>query len=101
MLRAELLREINAETQFTGALLRKVRESQGVELGEIAMKTKIAVVHLRAIEDEAFAELPATVYTRGFVQELAKFLALDPSQVARTYLRRMREAMAASGRSVF
>ena len=35
MLRRELSREINAETEFTGALLRKVRESQGVELEDI------------------------------------------------------------------
>jgi flagellar biosynthesis protein FlhG len=31
------------------------------------------------------------VYVRGFVTELAKFLKLDPMQVQKTYLRRMRE----------
>jgi flagellar biosynthesis protein FlhG len=31
------------------------------------------------------------VYVRGFVTELAKYLRLDPAQVQRTYLRRMRE----------
>jgi flagellar biosynthesis protein FlhG len=98
MLQAELAREIHAETQFTGALLQKVRESQGVEITDIAAKTKIAATHLRAIEKDAYHELPALVYTRGFVQELAKCLRLDPSQVARTYLKRMRESLA-SGRS--
>jgi flagellar biosynthesis protein FlhG len=91
MLRQELAREINAETDFTGGLLRKVRESQGVELEDIAQHTKISLSHLRAIEGEDFANLPALVYTRGFVQQLAKFLKLDPAQVTRTYLRRMRE----------
>ena len=38
-----------------------------------------------------FAALPASVYLRGFVQEIAKFLKLDPTQVARTYLRRYAE----------
>jgi len=99
MLQSELAREIHAETKFTGALLQKVRESQGVEIADIAAKTKIAAVHLRAIETDAFHTLPALVYTRGFVQELAKCLHLDPSQVARTYLKRMRESLAASGRS--
>jgi flagellar biosynthesis protein FlhG len=99
MLQSELAREIHAETQFTGALLQKVRESQGVEITDIASRTKIAVTHLRAIEKDAFGELPALVYTRGFVQELAKCLRLDPSQVARTYLKRMRESLAASGRT--
>ena len=47
--------------------------------------------HLAAIELEAFDDLPALVYTRGFVQQLAKFLKLDPTQVTKTYLRRLRE----------
>jgi flagellar biosynthesis protein FlhG len=91
MLRQELAREISAETEFTGRLLRKVREAQGIEIEDIAKHTKISLVHLRAIEAETFAELPALVYTRGFVQQLAKYLKLDPTQVSRTFLRRMRE----------
>jgi flagellar biosynthesis protein FlhG len=91
VLRQELSREINAETEFTGRLLAKVRESLGVELQEIARETKISVAHLAAIEAESFDELPALVYTRGFVQQLAKFLKLDPTQVTKTYLRRLRE----------
>jgi len=96
MLRAELVREINAETEFTGALLRKVRESQGTELDDIANRTKISLAHLRAIEAEDFAKFPAFVYARGFIHEVAKCLGLDPSQVTRTYLRRFREWMRAS-----
>jgi flagellar biosynthesis protein FlhG len=96
MLRAELAREINAETEFTGPLLRKVRESQGTELEDIATRTKISLAHLRAIEAEEFEKLPAFVYTRGFVHEVAKCLNLDPTQVTRTYLRRFREWMRAA-----
>jgi len=91
MLQAELAREIGPDTEFTGAMLRKVREAQGVDLGEISDRTKIGRLHLAALEDEAWAQLPAEVYVRGFLAEVAKFLRLDPSQVQRTYLRRMRE----------
>lgn len=91
MLKAELAREITPETQFTGALLRKVRESQGVELMDIAQRTKISVAHLAAIEAESAGELPALVYVQGFVQTVAKFLKLDPAQVSKTYVRRLRE----------
>jgi flagellar biosynthesis protein FlhG len=91
MLQAELAREINAETQFSGSLLRKVRESQGVEITEIAQRTKISIAHLNAIESESFGELPALVYVQGFVQQVAKFLKLDPAQVAKTYTRRLRD----------
>jgi flagellar biosynthesis protein FlhG len=97
MLRQELTREINAETEFTGRLLAKIRESQGVEIDEIARRTKISTAHLKAIEAEDFANLPALVYTRGFVQQVAKYLQLDPSQVSRTYLKRLRSWRAAAG----
>lgn len=91
LLQAELAREIHAETEFTGALLRKVREAQGVELSDIAMRSKISSLHLAAVEEERLVDLPAAVYVQGFVQEVAKFLKLDPTQVTRTYMRRFRE----------
>ncbi len=94
MLQAELKNEVHSETDFTGPLLRKVREAQGIELGDIAQRTKISTSHLRAIEAEDPNELPAMVYVQGFVQEVAKFLKLDPTQVSRTYMRRMRELSA-------
>jgi flagellar biosynthesis protein FlhG len=94
MLQSELAREITAETEFTGDLLRRVRESQGVELADIAQRTKISSAHLRAIEAESPADLPAMVYVQGFVTEMAKYLKLNPSQVSRTYMRRIREISA-------
>jgi flagellar biosynthesis protein FlhG len=100
MLQEELQREIGPETEFTGALLRKVRESQGLELVEISAKTKIARAHLQAIEEERFEDLPAIVYTRGFLVELAKQLRVDPLHVQKTYLRRMREEMTARGKEL-
>jgi len=96
LLREELTREISAETEFTGPLLGKVRESLGIEIEAIARHTKISASHLRAIEAEEYQSLPALVYTRGFLQQVAKCLELDPAQVTRTYLRRMR----GEGRSI-
>lgn len=91
LLQSELAREIGPDTEFTGQLLRKVRESQGIEIAEISSRTKISKAHLAALEDEIYDQLPAIVYVRGFVTEVAKYLRLDPAQVQRTYLRRMRE----------
>jgi flagellar biosynthesis protein FlhG len=100
MLQEELAREIGPETEFTGPLLRKVRESQGLELVDISAKTKIARTHLQAIEDERFEDLPAVVYTRGFLVEFAKQLRVDPAVVQKTYLRRMREELTARGKEL-
>ncbi len=98
LLQAEIAREIHAATEFSGAFLRRIRESQGVELTDVAARTKISLAHLRAIEEEKFGDLPALVYARGFVRELAKILKLDPAQVDRTFLRRMRQGLAGLGR---
>ncbi|MGA3119154.1 MAG: helix-turn-helix domain-containing protein [Polyangiaceae bacterium] len=100
MLQHELQREIGPDTEFTGALLRKVRESQGLELADLCAKTKIGRAHLQAIEDERFDELPAVVYTRGFLVEFAKQLSLDPTQVHKTYLRRLRDDRLARGKEL-
>jgi flagellar biosynthesis protein FlhG len=81
---------ITPDTEFTGSLLRAVRESQGVELREISQRTKIGTGYLRAIEDDDFLTLPAPVYVRGFVTEVAKCLHLDAAHVSRTYVRRYR-----------
>lgn len=88
MLQRQLAHEIHAETEYTGELFRRVRESQGIELHEIARKTKISSTHLASIEADNFDQLPAEVYTRGFVHQLAALLGLDATQATRTYVRR-------------
>jgi flagellar biosynthesis protein FlhG len=100
MLQEELQRDVGPDTEFTGPLLRKIRESQGLELVDISAKTKIGRTHLQALEDERFDDLPALVYTRGFLVEFAKQLHLDAAQVQKTYLRRMRDQMAGKGREI-
>jgi len=74
--------------EVTGPLLRKLRESRGVELADISQRTKISERHLRAIEDERFGDMPAAVYVRGYVMEYARSLRIDPQRAAESYLRR-------------
>jgi flagellar biosynthesis protein FlhG len=77
----------------SGPALRKLREARGVELGDIAHRTKISERHLRAIEDERFRDMPAAVYVRGYVMEYARALRLDAPRTAESYLRRYNEGM--------
>ena len=90
--------EINGDTEFTGALLRALREARGLELKDVSAHTKISVPNLRAVENEEYALLPAAVYLRGFVAEMARLLRLDVEQVTRSYLRRYRRVMEGSPR---
>jgi flagellar biosynthesis protein FlhG len=84
--------EISARTEFSGPLLRQIREAIGVELREIAEKSKIGMAYLQALEGEVFAKLPAPVYVRGFLVEYARALGLDAERVKQTYLDRYRAA---------
>ncbi|MCZ7686530.1 MAG: helix-turn-helix domain-containing protein [Sandaracinaceae bacterium] len=74
-----------------------MRESQGVELRDISHRTKVGLPYLKAIEEEDYAALPAPVYVRGFVAELAKCLRLDAAQVSRTYVKRFRRYLEERG----
>ena len=82
--------EITARTEFSGPLLRQIREAVGVELREIAERSKIGMAYLQALEGEVFAKLPAPVYVRGFLAEYARALGLDAERVKQTYLDRFR-----------
>jgi flagellar biosynthesis protein FlhG len=80
--------DVSATTEFSGPLLRQIREAIGIELREIAEKSKIGMAYLHALEGEVFAKLPAAVYVRGFLAEYARALGLDVERVKQTYLRR-------------
>lgn len=81
--------EIGPDTQYSGALLRAIREAQGIELDYVSRHTKIGIGYLTAIEEDNFGALPEKVYVRGYVAELAKMLRLDARQVSRTYIRKL------------
>lgn len=86
------LPEVGPTTVFTGPLLRQIREAVGVELREIAERSKIGMAYLQALEGELFFKLPAAVYVRGFLAEYARALGLDSERVKQTYLARYRAA---------
>lgn len=88
--------ELAADTAYTGALLRQIREARGIELREIAERSKVGMAYLQALEAEAFGKLPAAVYVRGFLVEYAKVLGLDVERVKDTYLLRLRTTSVAA-----
>jgi helix-turn-helix protein/DnaJ-like protein len=73
----------------TGPDLKRFRESRGIPLREIAAASKVGVRFLEYIEAERIEVLPAPVYLRGFVQEYARVVGLDPRPTAESYLARV------------
>jgi len=76
-------------TPVTGGDLKRFRESRGITLRDIAAASKIGVRYLEYIEIERVELLPAPVYLRGFVQEYARVVGLDPRPTADSYLSRI------------
>lgn len=85
------------ETEWKGETLRKAREYRQISLEELSDYTRISRSYLLAIEAEDYKKLPASVFLRGFVFQIAKRLRLPYDQVAVAYLTRYRRACPEKG----
>jgi hypothetical protein len=78
--------DIPPDAEFNGELLRQVREATGLSLQQVAERTRITRIHLENVEADRYDHLPATVYLRGILVNLARELRLDPARVSKSYL---------------
>jgi hypothetical protein len=74
--------------EFTGPVIKVLREQRGLSVRNIADMTKVSVRYLEFIEEENFKKLPARAYIRGFVMLYAKALGYDPDRMTSDYLKR-------------
>ena len=79
-------------TEWGGQAIRAAREKQSVSIEEIAEETKISKRYIGAIESESYEDLPAAVYLRGFVIQIARKLGLPQDLVATSYMKRYRNS---------
>ncbi len=84
--------EILKETEFTGVFLRRVREARGISVDELSDFTRITKMYVIAIEDEDYARLPASVYLRGFLIQIAKRLKLPQEPLVNAFIHRFKQA---------
>lgn len=78
--------DIAPEVEFNGELLRRIREESGRTLVQVADTTRITRSHLENVEADRYSALPAPVYLRGILVNLARELGLDPMRVSKSYL---------------
>ncbi len=89
---SELEGLIQKELEWRGQFIKKIREARHLSIEELADYTKISKKYLKAIEEEDYPKLPAPVYLRGFVIQLAKRLKIPSETVAAAYLARYLQA---------
>ncbi len=78
-------------TDYDGKALRTIRHLLHIPLDDVAMSTRVPRKHLENLEEDNYAALPVAVYTRGFVVNYAKHLALDAELVAKSYMDKYRK----------
>ena len=65
----------------TGESLRETRLARGLSLDDVARRIRVRPQQLAWIEEGTFEQLPARVFTRGFVMADASFRDLDAEEV--------------------
>ena len=66
-----------------GERLRAAREALGLDLTEIAARTRIPQRHLEAIEQGTYSGLPSITYATGFAKAYARAVDADEVAIAR------------------
>lgn len=82
---------IESATEFSGEFLKEIREYKKVSIPLISEKSRISKTYIKAIEDNNYDKLPASVFVRGFVDQYAKLLKLDHKKISTYYVNKVKE----------
>ncbi len=72
---------VETDVPTVGERLKAARESQKMNLEDIAAQTRIPQRHLESIETANWAALPAPTYTVGFAKSYASAVGLDRTEI--------------------
>lgn len=86
-------KEIAAQDDWTGEFLKKVREYKQISVERMSEITKINSWYVTAIERTEPGNLPAIVFVRGYVIQIARALNLDDKKVADSYMKHFKNAL--------
>ena len=85
-----MIQDILAQEALSGKDLKRIREALGVSLEVIAHMTKIRIIFLCAIEEDAFEKVPSRIFLKSFLRAYAQCIGLEVDIVAGRYLGRIR-----------
>lgn len=85
--------EIKNQSAWTGDFLKKVREYKKVSIETLNDKTKINSWYIKAIEKMDANNLPAAVFVRGYIIQIARSLHLNDKLVADSYMKIYKKAI--------
>jgi cytoskeleton protein RodZ len=74
-----------------GDRLRSARLAAGIDLSDVATKTRVPLRHLQAIEGGDYAALPGSTYCVGFVKAYARVVDVDEESATNDLRAELRE----------
>lgn len=86
-------KEIAAQENWDGTGLRKVREYKKITPQRLSEITKINAYYITALENMDASQLPATVYVRGYVAQIAKALGLQDKKVVDSFMKNFKSGL--------
>lgn len=90
-IKKDLEQEIKNLVSCDGAFIRRIRLYKNINIDQLSKETRISRSYLAAIEAEDFDALPAPVFVRGFIVQLARALNFDETVAANTYIERLKK----------
>lgn len=82
----ELAEALVEGSEVNGQVLRRLRESRGLSIDELSAATHIRKPYIIALEEMSLEELPARVYLRGFLTQIARVLKVDKKRLTDGYV---------------
>ncbi len=83
---------ISSQSVYDGQFIREVREYKRVSIDRISEVTRISKTYLNAVEDNDYKKLPAPVFVRGFVVQIARILKIDEKVAASSYVQLLKDS---------
>ncbi len=79
--------EIASASEFDGGFLQRVRLYKNISIDKLSDATRISRPYLMAVETNDYKSLPAAVFVRGFVVQIARQLGIDENKAASSYMK--------------
>lgn len=86
-------KDVASREEWNGEWLKKVREYKQISVQRLSEITKINSYYVTALENMDPGNLPAIVFVRGYVVQIAKALGLNDKTVADSYMKNFKNGL--------
>jgi hypothetical protein len=86
--------EIQNLPQANGEFLKRIRVYKKISVDQICDETRINKPYYVAVEADDYRSLPAPVFVRGYIIQIARILGLNDKKAAELYMQNMKKALA-------